>query len=282
MKRVNVANSLKQRMNEILGTDSGTEGDVLGITEWSIQAAMIDNLRRIASAIVGDVQGRPMRGLWLTKNAALTTSITAGYGFTPTGDTVVTSTGITSPVDSADGTKYIYLRHKMAEVDGDIHSDGKKTGFIGKQGTRNIVYDDFAASKKDAIQSFVSEIVTISSTVISGDPDLIYIGSVEVLSADITEVTNSTSRGLAPNNPSGTCRLPGIDSYGHSTFNDQVDFVEAVGMASTLIVSGLARFNGGINADGDDGVTDSALEVGDGSGGSKLLKFKNGLYIGPA
>lgn len=281
MKRLNIRTGLKQRMNEILGTDSGIEGDVPGLTAWSIQAAMIDNIRRINAALVGDVQGRPMRGLWLTKNSLLSIAISAGYGITPTGDMVVIATGITSAIDSANGTKYIYLRHKMAEIDGDIYTDGKETGFIGKAGTQNIVYDDFAASKKDTVQSFVSEIITISPTAISGDPDLIYIGSVEVLSADITEVTNSIARGLGPNTPFGELRTPGIDCYGHSNFRDQVDFHEPVTVDSTLRATGEARFDNGISANGDLGVTDAAVQVGDGAGGSKLIKFKNGLYIGP-
>jgi len=281
MKRVNIRDGLKQRMNEILGGDSGVEGDVPGLTAWSIQAAMVDNLRRINAALVGDVQGRPMRGLWLTKNSALSIAISAGYGITPTGDIVVIATAITSSVDSADGAKYIYLRHKMAEVDGDTYADGKKTGFIGKAGTQNIVYDDFAASKKNTVQNFVNDILTISSTIISGDPDLVYIGSIVVSGADITSVTNSTSRGLAPNDTSGRYRLPGIHVNGDSMFENEVDFLAAVVMQATLLVQGRATFDGGITVDGDSGVTNLVLEVGDGSGGSKLLKFKDGIYIGP-
>ena len=280
MKRVNIRNGLKQRMNDILGTDFGIEGEVPGLTAWSIQSAILDNLRRIASAIVGDAQGRPMKGLWLSKTAALNISISAGHGITPTGDIVLIATNVTSGVDSADGTKYIYLRHKMAAIDGNTYPDGKRTGFIGKPRTQDIVYDDFAASKKGTVQSFVADILTISPTVISNDPDLIYVGSVEVLSADITVVTNSTSRGIGPNTPSGVARLPGIDSYGLSTFNDQVDFVGAVGMAATLMVNGMVTFSGGITAGIDVGVTDLTLQVGDGSGGSKLIKFKNGIFIG--
>lgn len=280
MKRVNIRNGLKQRMNDILGTDSGIEGDVPGVTEWSIQAAILDNLRRIGSAIVGDVQGRPMKGLWLSKTANLTISISAGHGITPSGDIVLIATNIISGVDSADGTKYFYLRHKMAAIDGNIYTDGKKTGFIGKAGTQDIVYDDFAASKKDTVQGFIADILTISPTIISNNPDLIYVGSVAVSGAVITVVTNSTSRGIGPNEPGGRCRVPGIDSHGDSTFNKQVDFIDAVVMMSTLLVSGMATFDGGITSDGDVGVTDLTLQVGDGSGGSKLIKFKNGIFIG--
>jgi len=282
MKRVNIRNGLKQRMNEILGSDYGTEGDVPGITAWSIQAAMIDNLRRIASGIVGDSPGRPMKGLWISKNSALNIAISAGHGFTPNGDTILVSAAITSDVDSANGTKYVYLRHKMGVVDGDVYDDGKKTNFIGKLGTQNIVYDDFAASKKNTVTSFASEIITISPTIISGDPDLIYLGSVEVDAADITEVINSKARGLAPNTPTGKYRLPGVDVTENSTFNAIVEFLSAVTMSSTLVVSGAATFNGGITASGQAGVTDTNLEVGDGSGGSKTIKFQNGIYIGPA
>jgi len=283
MKRVNIRYGLKQRMNEILGTDSGVEGDVPGITAWSVQAAMLDNLRRIAAALTGDSQGRPMRGLWLTKNAALSIAISAGYGFTPTGDVVILNTGIVSSIDGTDGTKYIYLRHRMAAIDGDTYDDGKKTGFIGKAGTQDIAYDDFAASKKDAIQTFVADILTISSTLITGDPDLVYVGSVIVATGDITTVTNSTARGLAPNDASGRYRLPGIHVNGDSTFENQVDLLAAVVMQTTLLIHGKATFNGGIVADGSDGVTDLSVTVRDAAGtGTIDLQFKNGIFIGIA
>jgi len=285
MKRVNLRTGLKQRINEILGTDSGTEGDVPGLTPWSIQAAMIDNLRRINAALVGDAQGRPMRGLWLTKSSALSVAISAGYGLTPAGDMVKTATSITSNVDSADGTEYVYLRHKMATIDGDTYNDGKKTGFIGKAGTQDIVYDDFAASKKDTIQSFVGEILVISSTPRPPDPDLIYIGSAEVLSNDITVITNSTSRGLSPNTPSGVCRVAGLDVNGNSTFIGTVDIngdVEiSAGKDLTLNGDLIISATSDVKTPGGDGVTDTSLEVGDGSGGSKLIKFRNGIYVGP-
>jgi len=288
MKRVNIRFGLKQRMNEIIGSDSGTEDSVPGLTPWSVQAAMLDNLRRIAAAVVGNEPGRPMRGMWISKTSSLSISISAGNGFTPNGDIILISTNITSNVDSADGTKYVYLRHKMAAIDGDVYEDGKKTGFIGKAGTQDIVYDDFAASKKDSVQSFVGDILTISPTIISENSDLIYIGSVNVLGADIVAVNNSTSRGLGPNAPNGKYRVSGLDVNGNSTFFGTVDFSGGDITFSTgydyKVYGDLKIESGGkIFTTEGEGATNLALTVRDAAGtGTINLKFKNGIFIGTA
>ena len=218
MKRVNVRNGLKQRMNEILGTDDGTEGLVPGLTGWSIQSAMLHNLRRIVSALVGDAGfGRPMKGLWLTKNTNTQFQISSGFGFTNNGDIVV----LEEPVDvdllsTANGDRHIYLQHKMAARDGDLYpNDGKKTNFVGKEGYQNIVYDDYAAAGA-LLDQYGDPIITQSATPVTGD-DYVDLGHLTIAANIIDSVTNSDLRGIAPNTPSGAYKLPSAEVTGDVT-----------------------------------------------------------------
>src|SRR5271157_885584 len=101
MRRVNIKTGLKQRLNEILGTDYGTASpeDVYDLTPWSIQSAQLENNQRIVKSIVGDsTVGRIMSGLLITGNVGDSSfHITSGLGFTTSGNIVslgATTSGI--------------------------------------------------------------------------------------------------------------------------------------------------------------------------------------------
>jgi len=199
MRRVNVKNGLKQRLNEILGTDEGAvnENGAYEITQWSIQAAMIENMQRICSALVGNAPGRPMKGLVLTTYSGLNCIVTGGIGFTPEGNIIVIEAGLVIPIPP-NVTRHISVKHLLGVLDGETYSDGKITGIIGETGSVNMVYDDFAASKKLTVGSYISTIVQIDTTYQSSYDNLVYLGSVTTNGTTITSVSAVTSRGITP------------------------------------------------------------------------------------
>jgi len=234
MKRVNIRIGLKQRMNEILGTDYSVIDDSGGlpdITPWSIQAAAIANMRRIVSAITAGGQGRPMSGLFISKAGDTRISIRSGYGFTRSGNVVVLDNSIEYQIDDNTNTRHIYLKHIMATVDGDDNIDGKKTNFTGKSGYEDIVYDDLAASKKGDVQDVSERIVYITESASDSSDDVVYLGSVTFVDGKIVadEVYNSELRGLEPNNPDGDKYIfRSLQCNGESSFNDDATFTEKI------------------------------------------------------
>jgi len=238
MKRVHVRTGLKQRLNDIIGQDSGTL-DPLGtagteqtITPWSVQAAMLDNMQRIVKGIVGDsVCGRPMQGLVMSWPGS-SVVITPGYGFTKSGNIVSVGGGGLTFTPLA-GTSYIYLVHKIAAINGQVYEDGKYTGFIGQAGQQDIVYDDLAASLKDSVSTISSQIVMISTTQVIGNDDLVYLGTVTTPST----VSNNPERGIP-------------------ALSDTVTL-------GNLIITGDINVSGDINVTGDTNISGDANVTGD-------------------
>ncbi len=200
MRRVNIRYGLKQRLNDILGTDYGvdpTNPDIPDITHWSIQAAILTNTRRTVAAMVSDsAVGRPMRGMVLQTNNSSSFKITAGYGFTSNGDIVVTSVDIIPNVDFLGSIVYIYLKHMQAELPESVDG-GLSTNFIGKSGSENIVYDDFAATVGSEInQQSNYEQILVQSDKQQSDTSYVYIGKVNITDGAITSVVPNPERGL--------------------------------------------------------------------------------------
>ena len=88
MRWVDFKNGIKARINEMLGTsDNAAVGNPL--TYWSLQSAMLTNLRRIVSSLVGDAaNGRVMKGLRVQEESTNQINILPGFGFTNNGDIV--------------------------------------------------------------------------------------------------------------------------------------------------------------------------------------------------
>lgn len=201
MRRVNVRNGLKQRMNEILGTDTiEQELTVPGITSWSIQAAMLSNLRRIVKAIVGDnQQGRPIRGLWITKTSDQTFNITDGIGLTYNGDAVILEVGVSVTLqNTTPGDRFIYLKHSMGELLEASNSGGKKSSFIGGV-PEEIVYDDYSLTQGSNVGDVVNDVI-IQKDSGSSDFDQVYLGKITVdEDGHIDTIENAYDRGISTN-----------------------------------------------------------------------------------
>ena len=187
-------------MNDILGEDNGSTdplsspdsaSPVPAITEWSIQAAMLENVRRMSAAIVGDSpEGRVMAGLRLAGGGAFSCAsgsyadnsvikIDSGIGVTANGDVVMVGAQISVDISSkARGTAfYVYLEHSMATVvASDNPVEGMSTPMISGGPSQDIVYDDFASSKKISVNNFANDVIIIkASRTNSGDE--VYLGS---------------------------------------------------------------------------------------------------------
>jgi len=219
MKRVHVKDGLKQRINEVLGTDDPLTNDphnssLKNITPWSVQSAMIDNMRRLARSLVGGSSvGRVMQGLGLSQTGAQTYMIGSGIGITNEGDIIVidASLDITLAGGPADFVE-VYLKHTTIEVDGS-EVDGRTTNFVGKAGTGELVIDDYAAAQKSGVNTpaHIAQIVIQENDATLSDNDLVYVGRVTVSGGNITALYNSLDNGLSPNTAIGRYRIRSLD-----------------------------------------------------------------------
>jgi len=232
MRRVSVKLGIKERMNEILGTDtSADEYGVPGLTLWSIQAAMIENTRRIVRGIVGDStqEGRVLSGLIISKSGDNQITIPPGVAFTPGGDIIVLGTTIqrqiTGPVSNS---RHIYINHIMDEIPGETNPAGKRITFYNKPGTAEIVYDDKAAVYGSSVPSNVQSELISDYGVPSGSVSSVYLGRVDldsngkILNSDY--VTPTVLRGFGPFGGDSMMRTYGIYSVTESTFDRKTNF----------------------------------------------------------
>jgi len=199
MRRVSFVNGIKQRLNEMLGRASGSDatGDMKA---WSLQGAMLTNLKRIVSSMVGDAQyGRPMKGLWLAGSiGSSTVTVSSGAAFTPNGDIIVIDKSLDIDVTSyVSVTRYVYVKHVLTVMEESVNPDGLNTPVNGKVNSE-IVADDLGAYKGTSIVT--GEIITVETSK-SANADWVYLGDFTTdgsgqLTAD---PINSTERGPGPN-----------------------------------------------------------------------------------
>jgi hypothetical protein len=248
MRRVHVRTGLKQRINAILGEDSGSNNayGTPQITEWSIQAAMLENMRRIGKALLADSAngcGRPLKGLNINSNYGYTINVFKGFGVTNNGDIAFLDSDTVVSVSS--DPSYIYLQYKEAALDGDTDASGKKTSFIGKTGSENIVYDN----------DNTASVIAVSAP-ITDNNDLIYLGSTDGAPPNL--ITNNPDRGF-PSSVSGESYFYNLICMADATFNGDINITNP---DSRIIV------------DGDDAYN-STYTVTEGS----VLTFKKGILI---
>jgi hypothetical protein len=201
MRRVNIKNGLKQRLNEILGTDYGSEEDsgAFQITPWSIQAAMLSNLERVVAAIAsGADYGRPLKGLTMSVDSGLRFAISGGIGFTADGKIVKLNSSILvrASHNKTSGIG-IYLKHDLGVLTQSSDAGGKSTGFIGSGTSKEIVYDDYATAQvsgysQEAIDSIVKQLDSAPSP----SDGYVYLGTIYTSSSAITSIVNSATRGI--------------------------------------------------------------------------------------
>jgi len=198
MRWVNVIVGIKQRIGAILGNniEELNGGD---LTYWSIQASMLENLKRVVKSLVGDSSyGRPMKGMWLTANTDDFIGISEGFGFTKNGEILVLEKNLTDINAPAEGVYiYIYLRYNSAtlpEVDG-----GKNTDIISG-GSAEIINDDIGTVNGSSIDK---DQIVETYAIATSDNDLIYLGYATKTGGSLV-ITNSTGRGIPPNGGSGT------------------------------------------------------------------------------
>ena len=205
MREVHIKNGLKQRLPEILGTDYGLDNDgVSDITPWSIQAAMLSNVKRVSSAIVGDfTDGRPMKGLILSKVNSTQFSISAGIGFASNGNVVTLGSSVQVSVTGYTGDIFIYLRHYMAVAEEATHNYGKNTSFIADSGKKEIVLDDAGEINSSDPSVIIDNLVYISTVRIMESDDKVYLGQITLTGGSIansSDVVNNSNRGFVTSN----------------------------------------------------------------------------------
>lgn len=192
MRRVSVKTGANLRVNEILG-ESITNDATGELTAWSIQSAMLENMRRIVRAMnVNDINGTKMFGLYAEADTP-NIDIEDGIAFTKGGDVIVVEAPISYEVqDLSNGDKWLYLKHVLSEDDGSDSNAGKETTFVDKRPPEEIVADDLASLKKSNVsnEDVVNAIIELTTTE-SPQKDRICIAKINVLDNVVTVVEQS-------------------------------------------------------------------------------------------
>ena len=195
MRRVNVSTGLKQRVNDILGQSDVFDGS---ITPWSIQAAMLSNVQRVAQAIVGEAQyGRVVKGLSLTY-VSTTASVSAGSGITPDGYVINLSIPLSIDLSQySSGKVYFYLKYSLiaaTQTTPIAHDYGKNTSFNSTNVPEEIVFDELGLV--NGVQVSSTDIIEVSThqpsprAVLNGH---VYLGNIDI---DTSVVTSTTDVGI--------------------------------------------------------------------------------------
>ena len=240
MRRVSVKLGLKERMNEILGTDVGDPPEIGYVTSWSIQSAMMENTRRVVRGIVGDTdKGRVLRGLKISGSGS-TITIPPGVAFTPSGDIIVLGAEIKRAVSGAGLTHYVYIQHQMSELPEASNSGGKKTTFINSAGTAEIVYDDLAAALGTTIPSDQINILTTTLTnPVPLGPTATFLGTVVLDGTGVISLVTPTNlRGFGPFVDDNMMTTHGIHSRVESVFDVKTTINDSLLMTGVSEISG--------------------------------------------
>ena len=204
---------------------------------WSLQAAMLVNLRRIVKALVGNaVWGRPMEGCDMSRSGS-SLRISSGLAVTPGGNIVVFN-GATKSVGSyPDAWHNVFLEYKNTKIPetGGPADVGKSTYFIGQSGSEDIVYDDYGALDDGA----ATNVIITTSTVLNAD--YAYLGKVNIASGVISTVENSPERGLSPNLINGDDPFF-VKNIKVSGTNESVAYGEAE--FYNVVINGATEING--------------------------------------
>lgn len=234
MRRVILKQGMQERLPEIIGTEI-TSGSP-DITPWSVQSAMIKNIRRTNRSIVGnDQHGRVMRGMVISKGGDSTIIISEGLGITYDGDIIEYGGQITNSTATFDDAEYfVYALHNLdiyteSESASPEDEGGKLTNIL-RAPQEEIVWDDYAGARGSSVGSFVSNVVTFqtSKTIPGGNIGAVYLGKFTISGGIINNSTinNTASKGFAPIETDESMRTWGIFGVeeGNSTFNHQVNF----------------------------------------------------------
>jgi len=187
MRRVNVVDGIMQRINNIVG--SGNSGE---LNEWSVQMAMLSNISRLITALVGNAPyGRVLGGLEITAGTGKAINISAGYGITVNGGLVSLARSLSYDLE-ADGGYMIYLRHSI------IATDSTSPGHMETQVINGdpvvITFDEIGTVKGNVVSS---DDIVVKSTAALSSHDLVYLGFVEV-DGTIDSIAMSDDRGFYP------------------------------------------------------------------------------------
>lgn len=203
MRVVNIKTGLKQRIGDILGHNDNDTTGVL--TPWSIQAAMLSNVQRVATGVVGEAAcGRIMKGLVLTYQNPNYISVTQGYGFTPEGNVAYLTNDLNNiPVSTSDGTYYLYLKHSLIQATESLpypHEYGKNTEFNSQTGTEEIVYDNIGLVNNSRVSA--ADVISVETSALLQYAGRVYLGQVTIASGVIVEnsIIPSTDLGISPSN----------------------------------------------------------------------------------
>ena len=287
MRRVHVVDGIKERVNEILGTDTANEtpSGTPEITGWSIQAAMLENIRRVVAALVGDADfGRPIRGLSLGFSGGAFT-VSEGYGITKRGDVIWLRSGAIIPLSG--GGQYVkhhlYIKYSEKLIDGTLYPDeGRKTSVIGEPGSYDIVYDGKATYRTpgDTADLFTQVVSELGMS--PGDPgaeNYVYLGYYD---------TSSSSATLKPNGRRGLTDYPSneidVDVANIDNLNVSVQaFIKTLqisgAVTGTLMLSDGSILKPSPTTTGVGTSTDEKTYTITADGVPKVFKFVNGVLV---
>jgi hypothetical protein len=155
--------------------------------------------------------------------------------------------------DGDDGTYYIWLKHEIVQIT-DSNSPGyRETSIINETGKQDIAFDERGMAQQDDVEIF--EIVGVSTNPPSGDNNIVYLGSVEVVGSDITTITLYAGRGFHE-------IVGDSEVINKLTVNESISCGDSLVLANDISAGGDISLGGGITLAGNisvGGVISSAL-----------------------
>lgn len=165
MRRVHVKNGLKDRLNNIIGTADGNTNPPAAITNWSVQAAMLENMKRIILSIVGSAQfGRPMKGMYL-RIEDNKIKVSSGFSFSNLGDIIVLNKDAIA-LDHVPNNTFtrFYMSYSEAYLS-HTKAGGHQSQIINGQ-TEELVVDDLGSTIDDVGQTPFSNTTPVNGVLL--------------------------------------------------------------------------------------------------------------------
>lgn len=285
MRLVDMKTGIKERLGDILGHSFG--GAPSG-NDWSIQHAMLDNIRRVVKGIVGDSPtGRVLSGMMVEQSGANKIVVSGGIAFTGSGNVINIGASLKKSI-TGNGTRRVYVNHTRSVLAaGSSPYGGRKVSLVNKPGLFEIVTDDTATTKGGNVQESVDEVLTVTDGFATNPENSVEIATIELTNGAITSIKQSYFRGFGP--PPGKYQdvIYGISSQEASEFHKKTFFYDEVEFKRFGLLTIDSETHIGSNATirvHESGIPKRAITatiayIEAGTESTKYLKFINGILV---
>jgi hypothetical protein len=163
MRQTLVKDGVQDRLSNLIGN---------GVSSYSVQASMLEDMQRICKAVVGNsTYGRVMAGMNISPGSTVT--VTAGYGITVGGKLIVFGASYKLTGMPTTGTYQVYAKYVLADRG---NNDGGKTLNFTNSAAQSVINDQIGARGEISVDTEVLSYNT--GDIITVDEDTLYLGTV--------------------------------------------------------------------------------------------------------